>query len=560
MDPLYPPELRGWSVLITPLVDTIIGPVSKMLWLLLAAVGFVLLIATANVANLLLAKAAGRIHEITIRASLGAGRLRLIRQMLTEALLLALAGCCLGVVISFGAVRILIRLNPGNIPRFEQTAVDWRVLLVALTVSILSGAFFGLAPAFLASRLQMTESLGRASNKGAIGGSTRVRQALIAAEVALAFVLLAGAGLLIRSYLKLQAQNPGYLGSTLTMNLQLDGRYNKPEQRRALFLQFLDRIRHIPGVICAGAGSDIPLDHYESIGIVEVKGYGTPRNMIDTRAISPGYIPAFGMRLVAGRPFGDFDLKNADRVVMVNEAFANAFMKNRDPLSVQVRFASTSTATHPWATVIGVVANRRHSTLEEIPRPEYFQLYSASYDTSNLHFAVRSHLASAQLAASVRNILHEIDPALALDDVRTMDERIAAANARRRFQTILLSAFSFVAILLALGGIYGVLAYSVRQRTKEMGLRMAIGASPLHIFLLVLRQGMGAVVCGLMLGVAAALFLTRAISSWLYQVPSSDPLTYCLVPLLVLAVSSFACFIPALDAINVDPATAIRDE
>ncbi len=556
---LYAPDLRGWTVWVNSLRDTIIGPVRTLLWTLLAAVAVVLLIACGNVSNLLLARTTARMEEITIRVSLGAGRGRLIRQMLTESVALALSGCLLGVILSLGAVRLLLGMNPGNIPRFDATAVNWPVLLVSILVSICSGVLFGLVPALLASRINLKRELNKGGNKGSLGTSRLAGQTLIAAEVALSFGLLIAAGLLIRSYIQLQNQNPGYLRSTLTMNLQLDSRYSKPEQRHALFLNFLQRLHQMPGVLQAGAGDDIPLDRYESLANVEIKGFGRPKELIDSRVITPGYLAAFGTNLVAGRSFNERDMQPGSGAVIVNQAFVKAFLAGRDPLTVQVRSGS-NIENRPWEAVVGVVGDRRHSKLEEAPRPEYYRPYLPSYDTWNLHFAIHSLLPANQVALMARNTLRQLDPDLALDDIHTMEERMADANARRRFQTILLSTFGLIAILLALGGIYGVLMYSVRQRTREMGLRMALGAKRLHVFAMILKQGLSAVVIGLVLGIIAAFALTRFISSWLYGVPASDPLTYTLLSILVLLVATAACLIPAFDAMRVDPVVAIRDE
>ncbi len=391
-----------------------------------------LLIACGNVSNLLLARATARVEEITIRVSLGAGRIRLIRQMLTEAIVLALSGCFIGLALSLGAVQLLLRMNPGNIPRFDAAAISWPVLLVSIAVSILSGVLFGLIPAVLASRANLSQGLNRGGNKGSLSTSRFAGQTLIAAEVAMSFALLITAGLLIHSYFRLQAENPGYLRSTLTMNLQLDGRYNKPQQRRAFFLNYLARLRESPGVLQAGAGSDIPLDNSESLTVVEVKGFGKPKDLIDSRSITPGYLAAFGMKMLAGRAFNDQDMKSNSEAVIVNQAFVKAFMAGRDPLTVQVRSGS-DVQRRPWASVVGVVGDRKHSTLEETPRPEYYQPYSPAYDTGSLHFAIRSVLPAGQLASMARTTLHQLDRELALDDVHTMDERMAEANARRRF-------------------------------------------------------------------------------------------------------------------------------
>jgi putative ABC transport system permease protein len=345
------------------------------------------------------------------------------------------------------------------------------------------------------------------------------------------------------------------------MNLALDGRYNKPEQRSALFMRFLETLRHLPGVVSAGAGSDLPLDHSESIGQVEVKGFGTSKDMIDSWWVTPRYFRALGMDLRAGRLFDDHDMKNVATSIIVNQAFVNAYMHGRDPLTCQVRYGyETDMAGRPWATVVGVVGNMKHSTLEEKPRPEYLQPYRPNFDAWNLHFAVKSRLAPQIILPFIRQGLRHLDPALGLDDVRTMQERIAEANARRSFQTAVLTTFAGMALLLAMIGVYGVMAYSVRQRTPEIGIRMALGASARQVSLMVARQGLSLVAAGLIIGTGIALVLARTITAWLYGVGPHDPLTFVLLPLPVLAAAGCACVIPALNASRVDPAIAIRNE
>ncbi len=559
LDALYPPgAMQGWLALVVPFTETILGPVTKMLWLLMAAVGLVLLIACGNVANLLLARVAGRLSEIALRAGLGAGRNRILRQMLTESMLLAFLGGAAGVAATFGSVRVLAQINPGNIPRFDQVSVNLPVLALATAVSALSGVLFGLAPMVAVSKTNVSELL-KSGNRGMTGSSNRLRHALIVAEVALAFVLLTAATLLVRSDIKLLAQNSGFSRSTLTMNVPLDGRYSRPEQRTGFFLRFLEKLRHLPGVVSAGATSDLPLDHSESLGEVEIKGFGKPKNLIDTRWVTPGYFEALGLPLLVGRPFDEHDIKNVASAVIVNQAFVKAFMRGQDPLTMQVRSGS-GLSSRSWASVVGVVGDIRHSTLEEKPRPEYFQPYRPNFDAWNLHFAVRLRVPEQIAIESVRKTLHKLDPTLALDDVRTMKERMTEANARRRFQTVLLAGFAVIAVFLALIGIYGVIAFSVRQRTTEIGLRMALGASSHQVLVMVVRQGLELVAIGLAVGIGCALMSMRIVSAWLYGVGPGDPLTFGLLPLLILAVSTCACLIPAITASRVDPAIAIRNE
>ncbi len=561
LDLLYPPEgafARGWGMLIRPLVDTIFGPVSKMLWLLLAAVGCVLLIACGNVANLLLARVSGRRGEIALRAGLGAGRGRLARQMITESLTLAMLGGAWGVLLSFGAVRVLALMNPGNIPRFDQTAVNLPVLALAAAVTLFSGIFFGFAPALAAWRPDLNELL-RSGTQKTVGSASRLRHAFIAAEVGLSFVLLAGAMLLIRSYIKLDGQNTGFVRSTLTMQLALDQKYSRPEEKIAFFLRYLDRLRGLPGVTAAGAGDSVPLEQYVHIGVVTIKGYGQTKIPINAGLITPGYFEALGTRLLAGRFFEERDLRSKTRDLIVNEAFVKAFFRGGRAIGQQVRLGPSGLP-GPWGEVVGVVANIKNTTLEEKARPEYFSAYRLPFEAPDMSFAVRSKVPAETLIPEARKILHELDPALALSDVRTMKERVADVNAKRRFQMVLLTAFAGLAVFLAMIGIYGVMAYSVKQRTSEIGLRMALGASQGQVLRMIVKQGLAVVLIGLAGGIGAGLLLTRVIQASLYGVPARDPVTFILVPLLVLAVACGACLLPAFEASRVDPAVAIRNE
>ncbi len=548
LDLLYREPLeQGWEALIVSLQETIFGPVTPLLWLLLGAVALVLLIACGNVANLLLARVTGRLQEIAVRAGLGASRARLMRQLFTESVMLALFGGSLGVLLSFGAVLLLVRLNPGNIPRFAQTSVNLHVLAVAAAITLLSGSIFSLAPMFAALHPSLVDLLKQGGNKGTAGTSNRLRHTLIIAEVALSFILLAGATLLIRSYLK---------SSTLTISLPLDDRYSKPGQRTAFFMAFLERLRHLPGVVEAGSSNDIPLAHHESICGVQINDRPATADLVDCRSVTPGYIGALGIHLLSGRYFDQRDIKRVTTAVIVNQTFVNTYLGGAEPLGAQVRM----TQNMPWSEIVGVVGDMRHSTLEGKPRPAFFWPYRSDFNAWNLHYALRSKLPPDVLMPLVRRLLHDLDPALALDDIHTMGERVTEANAPRRFQMVLMTSFAGLAVFLAMIGIYGVMAYGVRQRTPEIGLRLALGASPQQVLLMIGRQGLTLVLLGLAGGIAVALLLTRALRSWLYGVPANDPLTFILIPLLILLVASCACLIPAMQAARVDPAIALRDE
>jgi predicted permease len=556
LSPLYPQMWRGWTALVRPLVQTIVGPVEEMLWLLLGAVGMVLLIAIGNVANLLLARATVRAHELGIRTALGAERGRIIRQLLTESLMLSCAGGALGIALAFAAVRVLTRLNPGNIPRFDAAAVDGRVLLVALALSIAAGIVSGLAPAISACRVNINDLLRRGSSRVA-GASNRGRFVLIVLEVALSVILLAGAGLLIRSYLQLAAVDPGFSPATLTFGLNLDERYNTPELRAALYRNFLEKLRNIPGVSNAGATSATPLSGRESVAFIDIRGAGKSKEMVETRSVTPGYRKALGTRLLRGR---DFDLHDANATptpAIVNEKFVAMYLRGRDPLGAQVRTGIGDLSGSSWSTIVGVVGDVRHNKLDEAAQPQLFQPVDNGDDFA---VAVQSNVPIPQVIEQARAELRSLDPVLTLESIRTMGERMTESNARRRFQTALLTGFAAIAVALALIGLYGLMSYTVKQRTAEIGIRLAVGASRGRVLGLILSQGLRLTAAGLLLGLAGAFALTRLVSAWLFGVKPTDPVTFVAVPLFVLAVACCACIVPAWGATRIDPIQALRQE
>ncbi|MDQ2841374.1 MAG: ABC transporter permease [Acidobacteriota bacterium] len=560
LDPLYPEMWRGWTALVTPLVETIIGPVEKMLWLLLGAVGLVLLIAISNVANLLLTRVTARAHEMGIRAALGAGRSRLIRQLLTDSLLLSCLGGALGIGLAYAAVHLLAKLNPGNIPRFEAASVDLRVLLIAVALSIATGVLCGLAPTLSGSRASLNQLLRQSDNRGIAGTSNRARHALVIVEVALSVMLLTGAGLLIRSYLQLEAVNPGFSPSTLTFELDLDEHYSKPEQRIVFYKNFLQKLQALPGVRNAGAASETPLNGGDSIAFVDVRGFGKSKEMVENRSVTPDFRKALGTPLLRGRDFTPYDLNSKTPVAMVNQSFAKAYFHGRDPLGQQVRSGIGDFSGVWWATVVGMVADVRHTKLEEAGQPQIFGPYQTGIDNNGANFAIRSSLPAGQTTGEARQALKSLDPTLTLADIHTLGERIDQNNARRRFQTTLLTGFAALAVALALVGLYGLMSYGVKQRTAEIGVRIAVGASRVQVLSLILRQGLGLTLAGLAVGLAGALAATRLLSSWLFGVSAADPLTFIVVPLFVLLVAACACLFPALGAMRIDPVVALRQE
>ncbi|HEX4230667.1 MAG TPA: ABC transporter permease [Bryobacteraceae bacterium] len=554
LQPLYPEMWRGWTGMVTPLIGTIVGPVEKLLWLLLGAVGIVLLIAISNLANLLLARSSARAHELGIRTALGADRSRIVRQLLTESLVLSLAGGALGIALAYAAVRLLTRFNPGGIPRFDSATVDGHVLFVAVLLSIATGALSGIAPAISASKANVNDLLKKAGSRIA-GAANRGRFALIVVEVALSVILLTASGLLIRSYLQLAAVNPDFSPATLTFKLILDERYNKPELQRAFYRNFLEKLQNMPGVRGAGASSGVPLSNHESVTAADIRGYGPSKEMVEVRTVTPEYRTALGTPLLRGRDFDFHDVSYKPPVVIVNKRFAAMYFHGRDPLGGQVRTGIGDLSNAPWATVVGVVANVRNNSLEETSKPMLFQ----PADQGD-NFAIRCSVPTAQVIREARATLGSLDPVLTLEDIRTMGERIRVSNARRSFQTTLLTGFAGIAVFLALAGLYGLMSYTVKQRTAEIGVRLAIGSSRGRILTLFLAQGLRLTGYGLLIGIIGAGALTRLLRGWLYGVKPIDPTTFSIVPLFILAVACCACISPAWSATRIDPVQALRQE
>jgi predicted permease len=554
LDLLHRADMRGWGALIERLDDNAVGPVRPLMALLFGAVSFVLLIACANAANLLLAKAAGRTHELGIRATLGAGRGRVIRQLLTESLMLGLAAGIVGVVMAYGFLHILQRLNPGDIPRMAEASIDPRVLLFALLITILTSILFGIFPAMSVSRINLTEFL-KSGGRGVVGAHNRMRNALIVIQIGLVFMLLTGAGLLLRSYVNVQKIQAGFAQSTVTMSARLDERYAKSQQRLTFFRTLFDKLAAIPGVKAVGAVNHLPLTNSETLTNFWVEGYANEKDqLVETRYATPEYFSAMNIPLVAGRFFTDSDTLGHTRVVVVNRAFAKKYLPKDEAIGRRIRIGQQNS---PPVTVVGVLADARSLTLEDAPPPQVFSSFWQS-DPQSVSIALRSELPPEDVVSTVRSTLKTIDPNLAIADIHTMGDLVTEATARRRFQTTLLTAFAAVALLLALIGFYGLVAYSVKQRTAEIGVRMALGASRRQVLTMVLRGGMRLVIIGLVFGLAGALTLTRILASFLYNVRPIDPLTFITVPILLLLVTIAACAIPSWRAAEVDPIQALR--
>jgi len=546
---------RGWGALVTRFMDYAVGRVHPLMWLLLGAVSFVLLIACGNAANLLLARAANRMRELGMRVALGAGRSRIIRQLLTESLLIALAAGFLGVGLAYVFLRVLPHLDPGNIPRLNEASLDTRVMLFTVSVSLLTSLLTGILPALAVSRISPTGFLA-AGRGGAVAGThSRSQSALIVVEAALVVVLLAGAGLFIRSYLNVESVTTGFSPATVTMNIGLDAQYSQPQQRRDFFKNLMGKIGALPGVDSIGAVDYLPLSNSESIGFFWVDGFANRKDqMAEGRSVTPQYFRAMNIPLLAGRFFTEDDVSSAASPTIVNQQFAKVYFANRNPIGARI---STDDNHSKWSTVVGVVADVRHLTLEEAPQP---QIYAPSYEFGGAYIAVRSVLPPATVASEIRRTLKGIDPNLPRADVHTMGDLMSEASARRRFQTWLLTVFAAIALLLALVGLYGLMAYSVSRRTRELGIRMALGAQRTDVMLLVLRKAAFLLGLGLVCGLACSWIATRAIKAFLFGVGEHDPATILLVCILLAVCGLAAALIPARRAASIDPMQALRTE
>ena len=568
LNPLHSPEKspdsHGMQALVTPLSTTSIGHARESLLLLLGAVACVLLIACSNVAGLLMARAASRVHEITMRSALGAPRTRLIRQLFTESLLLACVGGTLGVLGAFGAIRVLLRLNPGNIPRIEETSVDGRVLLFSAGVSILTALLFGLLPAFSVSRSGLADTLNHAGSRVVNGGTGGAQRALISMQMAVSMVLLTGSGLMIRSLVRLNAVEPGYQPhATLTMNLALDPRYDKPEKRRAVFRDLVQKTGALPGVQAVGAIDFVPLGNGESFSRFRAEGQPYDKNhFFESRSISPGYFASVSIPVLAGRNFTEDDgAAGTAPVAIISHAFAEAYFSRQGALGQRIQGVNDDgrDLPEPAVTIVGIVPDVRQETLDKPPLMQvYFPLWRGDPDSASI--VVRAAIPPATISDQIRSVVRAIDPALALADVRTMDDLVSSAKAGRRFQALLLSVFAGIALFLSLLGLYALLAYWVKQRTAEIGIRMALGAQRPSILKMVILNGMKVALVGIAVGIAGAMALTRFLSSLLFGVTSTDPVTFALVIVMLLGVALLACYIPARRATKVDPMVALRYE
>ncbi|MFP5261701.1 MAG: ABC transporter permease, partial [Blastocatellia bacterium] len=557
-------EDEGYGVTVLPMRDQLVGDVRAALWVLLGAVGFVLLIACANVANLLLARAASRQKEIAIRTALGASRGRVLRQLLTESVLLSALGGLLGVLLAVWGIDVLLAVSPDNIPRKDEIGIDGAVMGFTLLISLMTGVLFGLAPALQASRFNLNETL-KEGVRGSTGGHNRVSGLLVVAEVALSLVLLVGAGLMTRSFSNILRVDPGFTTENLlSMQIALpDNKYPEDRQQVAFFEQALERIRALPGAGQVSAVSDLPLSGTEEIDQFTIEGRPAPPNLNDTpladfRFIDHDYFATMGTPLLAGRPFTEQDNAKSPGVVIISESLARRYFPDEDPLGKRIR-PGDAESKGPWLTIIGVVTNVKHSGLEADPRPQLYFPYPQKF-WGRMTIVARTSVDPKSFTAAMRDAVWAIDKDQPITNVETMEQYLAASVSHRRFNLIMLAAFSVIALILAGAGLYGVMSYSVTQRTHEIGIRMALGAKKRDILRLVLRQGLILVVAGLAIGLSAAFALTRFLSSILFGVSATDPVAFAGVSAALAIVALAACYVPARRAVKVDPMVALRYE
>jgi putative ABC transport system permease protein len=558
----FPETNTGAGARVVSMQEEIVGDIKPALKILLAVVAFVLLIACANIANLLLARASSLSKEIAVRVALGASRLRIIRQLLTESTLLALAGGALGLVLAYEGIKVLVALNPGDIPRIKEINLDFYVLGWTILLSVLTGVLSGLAPALQVSRPNLNETLqegGRGADPGA--ARHRIRNLLVILEVAVSLVLLTGAGLLIKSFINLQRVDPGFNSeNVLTMRLSLPFyKYPQPDQTRAFTTDLLQRVKHLPGVESAAISSALPLSTAEAASSFLLEGQAPPTDgnfpTADFRTVSPDYFQVLHIPVLKGRVFTDADTKDVQKVAVINHTMARTVFGDQDAIGKRIVIGADKNASE----IVGIVGDVRHTSLESKPKPEMYVTYQQA-PAGFYTLAVRTKLEPASMVGAVRNEVFAIDKDQPVSAVKTMSEMRSESLASLRFNTVALSIFAGLGLILAAVGIYGVMAYSVGQRTHEIGIRMALGAQPGAVMRLILGQGMLLVLIGVALGLALSFGVPRIMASFLYGVTATDPATFVFVALVLSLVALLANYIPARRATKVDPILALREE
>ena len=559
---MFPDFNTGWTSRVVPLREQLTGDVRPALFVLAGAVAFVLLIACANVANLLLARAGARQRELAVRAALGAARGRLVRQLLAESIVLSAIGGVCGLLLAWWAIGFLRAVVAERLPiqRLEMVGIDTSVLLFTVVASLLCGLVFGVVPALTASGTSLTDSLKEGGRSGSGSRGNRMRGAFVVVEVALALVLLVGAGLLLRSFMRLLDQRPGFDSTRIvTMRLSLPAARYDAGQRSQFLTRFFEQVDALPGVESSGAISFLPLTGLGAATRMEIVGQPKPPTgqepVTDVRVITHDYLGTMGVPLLKGRLFNEQDAADAKGRVVINETMARRHWPNEDPIGRRVRISWDDLEDE----VIGVVGDVKHSGLDAEPRAMTYWPYARNaYGTMTV--TVRTAGDTSRVVSSIVGLVRQLDPELVVANVKTMDEVVSNSVAQRRLTMLLLTIFAATALLLAAVGIYGVIAYNVTQRTQEIGIRMALGAQRSDVLGMVVRQALLLAVAGIVLGGAGALVLTRLMEGLLFQVTPGDPMTFVVVSSVLAAVALLASYIPGRRATRVDPVIALRAE